>query len=482
MGKTLNEIAQELRVSNKKSQLIYAFNGTGKTRLSREFKELISPKSQEDDEHTGDLEYKKVLYYSSFTEDLFYWDNDLHNDSEFKLKIHPNAFTNWVFIEQGLELKVTENFQRYTNVRLTPNFNPEYTIKNKDGPDVIIPAFSEVNFSYETGDDNRQDYIKISKGEESNFVWSIFYSLLQQIISELNILESDNRSTDKFNNLEYIFIDDPVSSLDDNHLIELAVDIAQLIKSSKSNLKFIITTHNPIFYNVLHNEFRNERHSSYRLEKISNDNFRISEQQSDSPFAYQVHLRNQLEDLFKEEVSENQLKNMIDENDKKSIVKDLFKNGMNQEDLNKFYQDFTEFNDLYIIKIRSGKSHGKPLYKLRFFQDKQIEDCLVEKYHFNFIRNILEKLSTFLGYYEFKELLPSNSENSQELYAKRIHEYTNRMVNFGSHSKHSSEEMSFVSPNDKRVLRYLVNYLSNSEDVNKIFKFKPRYIKFPDSK
>ena len=31
MGKSLDEIAQELKDSNKKVQLIYAFNGTGKT-------------------------------------------------------------------------------------------------------------------------------------------------------------------------------------------------------------------------------------------------------------------------------------------------------------------------------------------------------------------------------------------------------------------------------------------------------------------
>lgn len=44
MGQTLTEIAQTLKDANKKVQLIYAFNGTGKTRLSREFKRLIAPK------------------------------------------------------------------------------------------------------------------------------------------------------------------------------------------------------------------------------------------------------------------------------------------------------------------------------------------------------------------------------------------------------------------------------------------------------
>ena len=73
MGQTLTEIAQTLKDANKKVQLIYAFNDTGKTRLSREFKRLIAPKNTE----TEELEdaKAKILYYNAFTEDLFYWDN-----------------------------------------------------------------------------------------------------------------------------------------------------------------------------------------------------------------------------------------------------------------------------------------------------------------------------------------------------------------------------------------------------------------------
>ncbi|MGM9809471.1 MAG: hypothetical protein ACI30J_01195 [Paludibacteraceae bacterium] len=77
MGQSLKEIAQQLRDSDKKVQLIYAFNGVGKTRLSREFKDLIAPKNEgEEDEETP----IKILYYNAFTEDLFYWDNDLEED------------------------------------------------------------------------------------------------------------------------------------------------------------------------------------------------------------------------------------------------------------------------------------------------------------------------------------------------------------------------------------------------------------------
>jgi hypothetical protein len=47
------------------------------------------------------LAQKNILYYSAFTEDLFYWDNDLDNDEVRKLKIHTNSFTKWVFEDQG---------------------------------------------------------------------------------------------------------------------------------------------------------------------------------------------------------------------------------------------------------------------------------------------------------------------------------------------------------------------------------------------
>lgn len=114
MGQSLNEIAQILRDTNKKVQLIYAFNGVGKTRLSREFKELISPKNADDELEDTKI---KILYYNAFTEDLFYWDNDLNTDSNRKLKIQSNGFTDWILKEQGQERNIVTHFQ------LTPMIN-----------------------------------------------------------------------------------------------------------------------------------------------------------------------------------------------------------------------------------------------------------------------------------------------------------------------------------------------------------------------
>lgn len=389
MSKTLTEIAQKLKDAKKKVQLIYAFNGTGKTRLSREFKDLIAPKSDAEDFQKSELAQKKILYYSAFTEDLFYWDNDLAFDAELKLLIRSNSFTRWVLEEQGQDQNIVTNFQRYTNDKLTPRFNEEYKFIGKDGNEVTVKALSEVTFSLEGGNDEHTGNLKISKGEENNFIWSIFYTLLEQAISTLNDVQPDYPEPTPFDNLEYVFVDDPVSSLDDNHLIQLAVDLAQLVKSNKSSINFIITTHNPLFFNVLSNEFgsdeKTERYSwkskwfsKSRLEKNCDGSLDLVEQPNDSPFAYHLHLISQLEDA-----------------------------------------------------IKSGQ---------------------IEKYHFNLLRNILEKTATFLGYKRWEVLLPEKKDGLPDPYAKRI-------VNFSSHSKHAAEEVAPLKPEEKQVLVKLVKHI-----------------------
>lgn len=381
MSHSLTQIAQQLRDANKKVQLIYAFNGVGKTRLSREFKALIAPKNQvEEGDVEPELPRSKILYYNAFTEDLFYWENDLEHDIEPKLAIQPNSFTDWVLIDQGQDFNIITNFQRYTDDKLTPHFNE---------------TFSEVTFTIERGDNESSGYIKISKGEESNFIWSLFYSLIDQVIAVLNVAEPGERETDQFDQLEYIFVDDPVSSLDDNHLIEVAVNLAHLIKSNESDVKFIITTHNALFYNVLHNELcRDDRNYGYkrqwfekhRLEKYEDGTYQLMTQRTDSPFSYHLHLKNELEKA-----------------------------------------------------IESGQLH---------------------KYHFNFLRNILEKTATFLGYPYWGSLLPDTNDGP-------LNPYEKRMIDLNSHSRHSGEEIAELTEDDKRVLRYLLNQINEMYRFNK---------------
>ena len=293
MGKSLEEIVQELKDSTKKVQLIYAFNGVGKTRLSCMFKEIVAPK-QEDEEEI----LPKVVYYNAFTEDLFYWDNDLDEDVYRKITICPNGFTRWIFEDQGQSGNITTLFQHYTSDKLTPIFNPEYTTKGKDGKDIKVPAYSEITFSIDRGNDEKINNVKISKGEESCLIWCIFYSLLKEIVETLNIPEAEDRSTNQFDNLRYVFIDDPVSSLDENHLIELAVNVAKTITSSESDLKFIITTHNPLFYNVLYNELNSK--VGYMLGKNEDGTFDLKEKKGDSnkSFSYHLFLKQTIEEAI----------------------------------------------------------------------------------------------------------------------------------------------------------------------------------------
>lgn len=289
MSKTLTEIAQQLKNANKKVQLIYAFNGTGKTRLSREFKQLIAPNTDiEESDNAADqpeLTRTRILYYNAFTEDLFYWDNDLNQSAEPKLKIQPNSFTDWILQDQGQDQNVVTNFQRYADDKLTPHFNQQFT---------------EVTFSFERGNDERSANVKISKGEESHFVWSVFYTLIEQVIGILNVAELDERETEQFNKLEYIFIDDPVSSLDENHLIQLAVNLGQLIRSSESELKFIISTHNALFFNVLYNEVKAK--SGYILSRFEDGSFDLDEKRGDSnkSFSYHLHIKKLIEQAIRQ--------------------------------------------------------------------------------------------------------------------------------------------------------------------------------------
>lgn len=398
MGKKLEAIAQQLKDANKKVQLIYAFNGTGKTRLSRTFKQLIAPRvdagGADDEVEAPETARNKILYYNAFTEDLFFWDNDLARDAEPRLKIQPNSFTDWILVNQGQDLNVITTFQRYTKDKLTPRFNAERREPDNDDPakEVIIRAFSEVTFSMERGDETNSGVLKISKGEESNFIWSIFYTLLDQVIGVLNVAEPADRETNEFDQLEYVFVDDPVSSLDENHLIQLAVDLAQLIKFSESEVKFVITTHNPLFYNVLHNElssddgsYKKSQFRRYRLVQLDDGDFELTDQPNDSPFSYHLHLKSELE--------------------------------------------------------------------------KAIESGQVSKYHFNFLRNILEKTSTFLGYKKWGDLLPRTEDG-------RTNPYEARIINISSHSKHAGEEVAELTEDDKRVLKFLVN------EFNKTYHFQ----------
>jgi wobble nucleotide-excising tRNase len=265
---------------------------------------------------------------------LFYWDNDLTRDVEPKLKVHLNAFTKWVLEERGQDRNIVTIFQSYTNEKLSPHFSDDFT---------------EISFSFERGNNQQEPNIKISKGEESNFIWSVFYSLIREMVSELNIAEVENRSTNVFDNLEYVFVDDPVSSLDENHLIQLAVDLAELIKSSTSDVKFIISTHNPLFYNVLYNELNNK--TCYILERHEDGTFELNEKSGDSNKSFSYHLY--LKQTIEQAITENKI-----ERYHFSLLRNLYEKSANFLGYPKWSELLPDDKQLYLNRIIQFTSHN----------------------------------------------------------------------------------------------------------------------------
>lgn len=265
---SLLSVADKLINSKKKVSLLYAFNGTGKTRLSMEFIDKVNYDNSD-----------KVLYFNAFTEDLFSWDNELNI-----LKIDFNSKFAIILRDSGKYNEIIEKFQYYTSSKIEPNINMNT---------------GEIKFDIPTGDENGVSDIKISRGEESVFIWAMFYVLVEEIIDGYNETE-ENEIIENDSEIEYVFIDDPISSLDDSHLISVGLDIANLLKSSKSNaLRFIITTHHPLFYNVLHNEMKTA--DKYVFKKLDNK-YVLDEQKGDSPFAYHLEIKKVLEIAIGEDI------------------------------------------------------------------------------------------------------------------------------------------------------------------------------------
>ena len=85
--------------------LLYAYNGTGKTRLSMEFKDMSKKRKNDPVADT--------LYFNAYTEDLFHWNNDLENDSERHLIINKDSKFFKGFKELALEEKIFKFLERF---------------------------------------------------------------------------------------------------------------------------------------------------------------------------------------------------------------------------------------------------------------------------------------------------------------------------------------------------------------------------------
>ena len=258
---TLSDVAVRFRsdLNDFDYVLLYAYNGTGKTRLSMEFKN----RGRNAEANTRD-----TLYFNAFTEDLFYWDNDLENDTERVLKI--NADSNFFngFKELALEEKIFGYLQRYAEF----DFKIDY---------------EEWHISFSKGE---EDKIKISRGEENIFIWCVFLAICELVID----------GAEAYSWVKYIYIDDPVSSLDDNNIIAIANDLGNLLKKDSGKRKIVISSHHHLFFNVMYNDLKRNRRKSYFFHKNGANGYTLRAT-DETPFFHHVATLSELKRLLPKE-------------------------------------------------------------------------------------------------------------------------------------------------------------------------------------
>ena len=255
---TVTEIAEQLKLSKQPIVLIYAFNSTGKTKLSVEYKNITK---REDGKHSG-------VYYNAYSEDLFRWDNDEENGNEdMKLEILKGSlnpyFSSIIENPDLLEEKLALYLPKYT-----------YEFDVNSNPEIGIDA---VRFSRD-GVSN----IKISRGEERIFIWCFFLALFE---ADAWTGEQD----------AHFFIDDPVSSMDDHNIFITADSLIKLIDdkiATKSEKRIIITTHHIGLFSILSDRLMNSTHrnnTKRNILSIHNNELELKNHDKDV-FLYHLYL------------------------------------------------------------------------------------------------------------------------------------------------------------------------------------------------
>lgn len=344
----LEDLVSHLRSTNKKNTLIYAHNGTGKTRLSMAFKNAGKIDGEAD-----------TLYFNAFTEDLFSWNNDLEYDTNRELKFNLNSrFFDGL---NGLDMdnKIRPLLHRYVDFDFELNFNEGKVTFNRN---IIIESRQD-----------RIDNIKVSRGEENIFIWCFFLAIVQLA---LDVKEE----TDAYSWVKYIYIDDPISSLDDNNAVAVAGHLSKMLKKNNNKIKTIISTHHGLFFNVMHNELGTNASKYFLSKKMLGGNYLLNDIK-DTPFFHHV-----------------------------SLIKEL----------------------KYVV-----------------------ENGTLYTYHFNILRNILEKTAAFHGFNRFDACIKQADDDPDAV----IH---TRIINILSHGNYSLfDPIEMQDENREHFKKILNDFMTN---------------------
>lgn len=351
----LRNIARKLRNDLGGTPLffLYAYNRTGKTRLCMEFKD----EGKRINNGTAD-----TLYFNAFTEDLFIWENDLDGDSARHLKL--NADSN--FFTGLTELALDETIAGYLSHYADFDFDIDY---------------EEWKVTFRKGD---AENIKISRGEESIFIWCLFMAICERVLD----------GHESYQWVKYLYIDDPVSSLDDNNAIAIACDLAKLLRRAASRtdengdpapIKVVLSSHHALFFNVMCNEIGRSKegepdvkHKRFFLHRPNGDGIYTLRKTDDTPFFHHVATLTELQ--------------------------------------------------------KSADPDNGILYT----------------FHFNALRSIMEKTASFFGHKDISFCLKAlDNEENRALF--------NRALNLLSHGKYAIHEPSEMGEDNKVLFRQILN-------------------------
>lgn len=258
--------------------LIYAYNRTGKTRLSMEFKDAGKRKNKKNPTGTPD-----TLYFNAFTEDLFVWENDLDGDSLRRLQLNEQSSFFDAMTELALDETIDQYLSRYAD------FSFDFTYKEVRQGSATISKPDYVSFS--KGDESN---IKVSRGEQNIFIWCVFMAICERMLD----------GHESYRGKKYLYIDDPISSLDDNNAISVACDLAKLLRRAATRtdgdgklapIKVILSSHHALFFNVMCNELSRKiddapsiNHRRYFLRRPGSDGGYVLQATEDTPFFHHV--------------------------------------------------------------------------------------------------------------------------------------------------------------------------------------------------
>lgn len=345
--------------------LLYAYNRTGKTRLSMAFKDEGKRKNNG---------ISDTLYFNAFTEDLFTWDNDLQGDAVRQLQLNPDS----TFFDGLKDLALDETIAAYLRRYADFDFDIDYTTWKisfskevlRQNPGAEPKRITETN-------------IKISRGEQNIFIWCLFMAICERMLDGHFSYQSK----------KYLYIDDPISSLDDNNAISVACDLAQLLRRAASRkdqngapapIKVIFSSHHALFFNVMCNEIGRAKegapkvtHKRYFLHRPNGDGAYTMQATEDTPYFHHVASLAELQ--------------------------------------------------------RAAEPYAGKLYT----------------FHFNALRSIMEKTASFFGYPDISFCLKALNREDLVLY--------NRALNLLSHGKYAIHEPTEMGEDNKELFRRILN-------------------------